>query len=50
MDNLCEQALAIVRAARDEIGFALREVGIDGDPTLEAEYRQWIPVVEIAAT
>jgi hypothetical protein len=22
-------------------------VGIDGDPALEAEYREWIPVVEI---
>jgi glutaredoxin len=45
--HLCEQALAIVRAARDELGFELREVGIDGDPKLEADYRAWIPVVEI---
>jgi hypothetical protein len=36
-----------VYAARDELGFALREVAIDGDPALEAEYREWIPVVEI---
>jgi hypothetical protein len=36
-----------VSAARDELGFALREVTIDGDPELEAEYREWIPVVEI---
>ena len=34
-------------AARDELGFELREVKIDGDPELEAEYREWIPVVEI---
>ena len=34
-------------AARDELGFDLREVTIDGDPDLEAEYREWIPVVEI---
>jgi hypothetical protein len=33
--------------ARDELGFDLREVAIDGDPKLEAEYREWIPVVEI---
>ena len=33
--------------ARDELGFELREVAIDGDPRLEAEYREWIPVVEI---
>jgi hypothetical protein len=25
----------------------LREVAIDGDPELEAAYREWIPVVEI---
>ena len=35
-------------AARDELGFELREVAIDGDAELEAEYREWIPVVEIA--
>ena len=34
-------------AARDELGFELREVAIDGVPELEAEYREWIPVVEI---
>ena len=33
--------------ARDELGFELREVAIDGDARLEAEYREWIPVVEI---
>ena len=27
--------------------FALREVDITGDEALEAEYREWIPVVEI---
>jgi hypothetical protein len=37
-----------VYAARDELGFELREVAIDGNPELEAEYREWIPVVEIA--
>jgi hypothetical protein len=37
-----------VYAARDELGFALREVAIDGDAELEAEYREWIPVVEVA--
>ena len=34
-------------AARDELGFELREVEIDGDPELESAYREWIPVVEI---
>jgi Glutaredoxin-like domain (DUF836) len=45
--HLCERALAQVRELRDELGFDLREVSIDGDPVLEPEYRPWIPVVEI---
>jgi len=45
--HLCERALAKVRALRDELGFELDEVAIDGDPELEARYRKLIPVVEI---
>ena len=45
--HLCERALAQVRALREELGFALEEVAIDGDPELEARYREWLPVVEI---
>jgi len=45
--HLCERALALVREARAELGFQLREVDIGGDPELEAEYREWLPVVEI---
>jgi glutaredoxin len=45
--HLCERALAQVRAFRDELGFELEEVGIDGDAELEARYRELIPVVEI---
>jgi hypothetical protein len=37
----------VVTAARDELGFELQEVAIDGNPDLEATYREWIPVVEI---
>src|SRR5262249_59143959 len=44
---LCAAARRIVGAARDELGFELREVTIDGVPELEAAYREWIPVVEI---
>jgi len=33
-----------VRAGRD---FDLRVVDVDGDPELEARYREWLPVVEI---
>jgi glutaredoxin len=45
--HLCERALAQVRALREELGFALEEVAIDGDPELEERYRELIPVVEI---
>ena len=45
--HLCERALAQVRALRAELGFELEEVAIDGDPELEASYRELIPVVEI---
>jgi glutaredoxin len=45
--HLCERALAQVRALREELGFELEEVAIDGDPELEARYRELLPVVEI---
>jgi hypothetical protein len=36
-----------LRQLRDELDFELREVDIGGDDALEAEYREWIPVIEI---
>ena len=45
--HLCERALAQVRALRDELGFELEELAIDGDPELETRYRELIPVVEL---
>jgi glutaredoxin len=45
--HLCERALRQVRELQAELGFDLREVDIGGDPALEAEYREWLPVVEI---
>ena len=45
--HLCEHALEQVRALRAELGFDLTEVDIGGDEALEAEYREWLPVVEI---
>jgi glutaredoxin len=45
--HLCTRALEQVRELRGELGFDLREVDIAGDPSLEAEYREWLPVVEI---
>jgi glutaredoxin len=45
--HLCERALVQVRALRAELAFELREVDITGNPALEREYREWLPVVEI---
>ena len=45
--HLCERARETVTALRDELGFELEEVPIDGNPDLEARYRELIPVVEI---
>jgi glutaredoxin len=45
--HLCERALEQLRALRGELGFELEEVAIDGDPELEARYREWLPVVEL---
>jgi hypothetical protein len=45
--HLCGRALEVVREAQAEIGFELELVGIDGDPALEAKYREHLPVVEI---
>jgi hypothetical protein len=45
--HLCERALAQVRGFREELAFELEEIAIDGDPDLEARYRELIPVVEI---
>ena len=36
-----------MRALQAELGFPLLEVDITGDDALEAEYREWLPVVEI---
>jgi hypothetical protein len=45
--HLCERARGVVAALHEELGFDLEEVDITGDPRLEAEYREWLPVVEI---
>jgi arsenate reductase-like glutaredoxin family protein len=41
--HLCERA----RAVLDQVGTPYEAVDISGDPTLEARYREWLPVVEI---
>jgi glutaredoxin len=45
--SLCERALEVVRDVQRELGFDLELVDIDGDPALEAAYREHLPVVEI---
>jgi glutaredoxin len=45
--HLCERALTQLRHLHAELSFDLQEVDIGGDPALEAEYREWLPVVEI---
>ena len=45
--HLCERARDVVAELRSELGFELEEVDIGGDRALEAEYREWLPVVEI---
>jgi glutaredoxin len=43
--HLCEKARAVLTA---ELGAeAFEEVDIAGEETLEARYREWLPVVEI---
>jgi glutaredoxin len=45
--HLCANAAATLSALREELGFELEQVAIDGDPALEARYREWLPVVEV---
>jgi Glutaredoxin-like domain (DUF836) len=37
----------VVRAVQSEVGFQLELVDIEGEPSLEARYREHLPVVEI---
>jgi glutaredoxin len=45
--HLCEEAHAVVTAVRERRPFDFEEVDITRDPTLEARYRERIPVVAI---
>jgi thiol-disulfide isomerase/thioredoxin len=45
--HLCERALEQVQQLQQELDFELELVDITGDVALEAEYREWLPVVEI---
>ena len=45
--HLCDRAREQLQELRAELGFTLEEVDIEGDPELEARYREWLPVVEV---
>jgi glutaredoxin len=45
--HLCADAMAILRALQDELGFALQERDIDGDGALQRAYFERIPVVAL---
>jgi glutaredoxin len=45
--QLCERALEVVHAVREDIAFSLDVVDIGGDPELEARYREHLPVIEV---
>jgi len=45
--HLCERAKIQLAELRDELGFELVEITIEGNAELELRYRELIPVVEI---
>ncbi len=45
--HLCHRAIEVVESVRSEVPFDLELVDIEGDPDLEARYRERLPVVEI---
>ena len=45
--GLCDDARRVLEAAREPLGFALREVDISTDPRLEAAHRHEIPLVTV---
>lgn len=45
--HLCDRAIDVVREAQGQMQFALELVDIGGVESLEAEYREHLPVIEI---
>ena len=43
--HLCDDARAVVRAVTAELGVGWEECSIEGDPHLEQQYAELIPVV-----
>lgn len=46
--HLCDEAHEVLERVRADVGFDLVRVDITGDPELEAEFREQIPVVFVA--
>jgi thiol-disulfide isomerase/thioredoxin len=46
--SLCDRARVVIERVRADVPFELEAVDITGMPELEARYREWLPVVEIA--
>jgi glutaredoxin len=45
--HLCDDALALLRRMRDELGFELEEVDIEADDALHRAYLERIPVIAL---
>ena len=45
--HLCDDAWAVLDAARRTYGFALEARDVDADPALVAEHGNWVPVVTV---
>jgi len=45
--HLCSRALEVVDDVRRQTQFELELVDIEGDPELEARYREFLPVIEV---
>ena len=45
--HLCERAFEVVREVQVELAFELELIDVGGDPELEAQYREHLPVVEV---
>jgi glutaredoxin len=45
--HLCVEAMVVLRALRDELGFALAELDITADDALHRAYFERIPVVTL---
>jgi glutaredoxin len=45
--HLCEEAEALLRRLRREVGFGYAEIDVDADPARQAEYSDRVPVILI---